>query len=212
GPSAGKEPEISPARHPILKGFEDTDIIAFGGLVPEVRPEDGVLVPATFIPTFPAYPPETSWMREPHTSIPAVVLSQTERSRIAYLPSDLDRRLNRDNLPDHARFLGNLLEWVAQGSVPLKVEGKGLIDCNLYRQERKLILHLVNLNNGTWRSPVHELIPIGPLKIEVKIPEGVDGGEVRCLVSGAAQQAARSEGWLRFQIDSLRDHEVIVFG
>jgi len=212
GPAAGTEPEISPTRHPVLKGFEDTDIIAFGGLVPEVRPEDGALVPATLIPTFPAYPPETSWMREPETSIPAVVLSQTERSRIAYVPSDLDRRLNRDNLPDHARFLGNLLEWAAQGSVPLKVEGKGLIDCNLYRQDRKLILHLVNLNNGTWRSPVHELIPIGPLNVEVKSPEPVGEGQVRCLVSGVSLQTSLREGWLRFQIDLLRDHEVVVIG
>jgi hypothetical protein len=120
--------------------------------------------------------------------------------------------LNRDNLPDHARFLGNLLEWVAQGSVPLKVEGKGLIDCNLYRQDRKLILHLVNLNNGTWRSPVHELIPIGPLSVEVKSPEPVVEGQVRCLVSGVSLQASMNGGWLRFQIDSLRDHEVVVIG
>ncbi len=182
------------------------------GLLPEVRPEDGALTPATFIPTFPAYPPETSWMRKSNTSIPAVVLNPTERSRITYLPSDLDRRLNRDNLPDHARLLGNLLEWVAQGNVPLKVEGKGFIDCNLYRQDRKLVLHLVNLNNGTWRSPVQELIPIGPLKIEVKIPEGVDGGEVCCLVSGATLQAVRREGWTQFRIDSLLDHEVVVVG
>ena len=212
GPSAGTEPEISVTRHPILNGFEDTDIIAFGGLLPEVQAEDDAQVPVTFIPTFPAYPPETSWMREPVTTIPAVVLSQSNRSRIAYVPSDLDRRLNRDNLPDHANLLGNLLEWVIQNDVPLKVEGKGLIDCNLYRQDRKLILHLVNLNNGTWRSPVHELMPIGPLKVEVRIPEEIDGGSARRLVLDEALQVSRKGDRTEFRIASLLDHEVVVIG
>ena len=181
-------------------------------LLPEVQAEDDALVPITFIPTFPAYPPETSWMREPVTSIPAVVLNQTNRARVAYVPSDLDRRLNRDNLSDHATLLGNLLEWVIQDKVPLKVEGQGLIDCHLYRQDRKLILHVVNLNNGTWRSPVHELIPIGPLKVEIRISEKIDGGRVHRLVVGDTLQASRKGDWTEFRIDSLLDHEVVVIG
>jgi hypothetical protein len=43
---------------------------------------------ATFIPSFPIYPPETSWPREPRTSVPGLIV-QTPRHdcRIAYLPA-----------------------------------------------------------------------------------------------------------------------------
>jgi hypothetical protein len=35
-----------------------------------------------------------------------------------------------------------------------------------------VILHVVNLiSAGTWRAPIDELIPVGPLKIGVKLPE-----------------------------------------
>ena len=33
-------------------------------------------MPLTFVPPFPTYPPETSWMRQPTTDIPGLVLSE----------------------------------------------------------------------------------------------------------------------------------------
>jgi hypothetical protein len=83
-------------------------------------------------------------------------------ARRAYI---LDRRFARDNLPDHGDLLANLIRWAAKDDIPLAVEGPGLVDCHLYRQPGRLILHLVNLTSaGTWRQPVHELIPIGTLR------------------------------------------------
>jgi hypothetical protein len=213
GPLSGTEPETSPARHQVLQGFESTDIIPFGGLLLDVEAEEETTVPATFIPTFPAYPPETSWMREPSTPIPAAVLHSAGNSRIAYLPADLDRRLTRDNLPDHARILGNLVKWVAKGSLPVHVEGVGLIDCNLYSQEKRMILHLVNLTSaGTWRSPVHEFIPVGPFEIRVRVDSESSPVEVKLIVTERVLQAEVADGWCRFQVDSILDHEVAVIG
>ena len=82
----------------------------------------------------------------------------------------------RDYLPDHANLLANLVRWTASDNIPLSVQGPGLIDCHLYQQQGRLILHLVNLtSSGTWRSPIDELIPIGPLKVKVKLPIAVSG-------------------------------------
>ena len=51
-------------------------------------------------------------------------------------------------------LLANLVRWTAGASVPLSVQGPGMIDCHLYQQERRLILHLVNLTSAaTWRGP-----------------------------------------------------------
>ncbi|MBI3684724.1 MAG: hypothetical protein HY235_30510 [Acidobacteria bacterium] len=76
-----------------------------------------------------------------------------------------------------------------------------------------MILHLVNLTSaGTWRAPVEELIPIGPLKVGVRLPQQVGGPNARFLVSGASQGLSVRQGWGAFEVNSLLDHEVIVIG
>ena len=75
----------------------------FGGTLRPLTVDAGALVPLTFVPPFPTYPPETAWMRQPTTDIPGLVLSERGRARIAYMPADIDRRYAREHLPDHAR-------------------------------------------------------------------------------------------------------------
>jgi hypothetical protein len=212
GPLSGAEPDISGARHAILTGFEATDILSFGGLLHEVSPEDGVIVPMTYVPDFPVYPPETSWMRQPRTNIPAVVLNQSKSAgRCVYVPADIDRRFARNNLPDHGDLLANLIRWAVADNIPLRVEGKGLVDCHLYQQPKRLILHVVNLTSaGTWRSPVHDLIAIGPLQVSTQLPQDVAGNRLQFLVSGGSETLQIEDGWITFELVSLVDHEVIV--
>ena len=133
--------------------------------------------------------------------------------RIAYLPADLDRRFGRDNLPDHGDILRNLLRWTAKDNIPLAVEGPGLIDCHLYRQPGRLILHRVNLTSaGTWRQPVRELIPVGPLHVRLKLPADMRGKRARLLVSGKGASVNARAGWCHFETKTILDHEVIVLG
>jgi len=211
GPLSGDEPVVSKPRHEVLQGFEGTDILPFGGLLVEVEAEPGATVPLTLVPSFPAYPPETSWMRQPRTDIAALVLRENGASRRAWLAADLDRRFSRDNLPDHGRLLANLVRWSARGRIPLRVEGCGLIDCHLYRQPGRLVLHMVNLvSDGTWRSPIHELIPIGPFTVSVRLPEGMSAGGVRLLVAARDRPVARRGRWAVFEVARILDHEVAV--
>ena len=212
GPKSGKEPAPTGERHPVLRGFEETDILAFGGTLQPLRTDPGAVVPLTFIPEFPVYPPETSWMRQTDTGIPGLVLSDHPKGgRVAYLAADLDRRYTREFLPDHANLLANLVRWAAGDNIPLSVQGAGLLDCHLYQQPGRLILHLVNLtNSGTWRSPLDELIPVGPFKVKVKLPQGVPGRSARLLVSTATLPAAARQGWVEFEVKSVLDHEVVV--
>ncbi len=189
----------------ILAGFADTDILPFGGAIEGIHASGSV--PLTYIPPFPIYPPETSWMRAPKTDIPALVIN----GRSAYLPADVDRRYARENLPDHGNLLANLARWAVAENMPLKVEGPGLIDCHLYQQAGRLVLHLVNLTNpAAWRAPMEELIPLGPVKISVKLPKEVGGRKLKLLVSGATVPSAVRSGWITFELRSILDHEVAV--
>lgn len=212
GPQAGHEPVRSANRHKVLEGFEETDILPFGGLLREVRTDSGVEVPVSYVPHFTPYPPEMSWMREPRTEIPAVVLNEPAKGRCAYLACDLDRRFMIDYLPDHGRLLENLVRWVSKDRIPLQVEGTGLIDFHLYKQTGRLILHLVNLSvAGSWRSPLHELIPVGPLKVKLQRSPELLGTTVKQLVAGATRKTKLEDDWILCTVDRVLDHEVLVF-
>ena len=165
-------------------------------------------------------------MREPLTRIPGIVLRESpEGGRIAYMPADIDRRFARENQPDHGNLLANVVRWAAKDDIPLKVDGPGLIDVHLYRQPSagggsgakgnggRLVLHLVNLTSaGTWRSPVHELIPVGPLKVAVRLPADIKGGRVRSIVYNDTLNSRIDDGWVHFEIAPIADHEVVVIG
>ena len=212
GPEIGDEPEIDSKRHPVLAGFDETDILPFGGSLGGIRAADGADVLATFIPPFPIYPPETSWMRQTRTDEPGLIVHTTgKNSRTAFLPADLDRRYARDNLPDYGNLLANLVRWAAGDTLPLAVEGPGLLDCHLYRQPGRLILHLVNLTSaGAWRAPVDEFIPVGPLRVHLQLPEGIQPSRLKLLVSPHAPELSIQRNGLSFQLPSVLDHEVVV--
>jgi hypothetical protein len=212
GPKNGKEPAIEGERHPVLEGFDETDIIPFGGTLQTLKVDDGATVLLTFVPAFPAFPPETAWMRVADSGIAGLVVSQTPAgARVAYLAADLDRRYLRELLPDHANLLTNLVRWAAKDSIPLSVRGAGLIDCHLYQQPGRMILHLVNLTSaGTWRSPVDELIPIGPVQIRIKLSAGVSGRTAKRLVTTGTEKVTVRQGWAELAVKSILDHEVLV--
>jgi len=212
GPQTGKEPSATGKRHPILKGFDETDIYPYGGLLEPMRTDSGAEVLMTFIPQFPTYPPEKAYMRETKTDIPGLIVKPTGRGgQVVFMPADIDRQFGRSHLPDHADLLKNIVQWTAKNDLPVKVEGAGLVDCHLYAQPEKLILHLVNLTSAaTWRQPMDEFIAIGPLKVKVKLRPSVSGSNLRTLVSKQKLPSNVSNGYCQFEIKSIVDHEVIV--
>jgi hypothetical protein len=212
GPHTDDEPAVEGARHPVLRGFENTDILPFGGQLEGLKVDPDAQVLATFVPAFPIYPPETAWMREPKTDRPGLLLKTAgSGARIGFLPADLDRRFARDNLPDHGDLLANLIRWLARDNIPLAVQGAGLIDCHLYEQPGRFILHLVNLTSAaTWRQPVQELIPVGPLQVCLRLPQKSKARSARLTVANASARVHTDAGWIRFEVPRIMDHEVVV--
>src|SRR6185436_6322292 len=129
----------------------------------------------TYVPPRPAFPPEAVWLREDQTDIAGLVVNErVDGTRVAYLAADLDRRYARDNISDTGTLLANIVCWAANDDIPISIEGPGLLDCHLYRQQGRLILHIVNLTNeGAWRGPIDELIPVGPIRVGVRLLGGV---------------------------------------
>lgn len=212
GPHTANEPAITGRRHPILKGFEETDILPYGGLLQPLRLDQGADVLMTYIPQFPTYPPEKSYMRVAKTDIPGLIVrTNAKGGRICFIPADVDKQFARFNHPDHGNLLANIILWAAKDDLPLSVQGAGLIDCHLYQQAGRMVLHIINLTSAaTWRQPLDELIAIGPLKFKVKLSKLVAGKNVRSLVSKGSMPATVSNGYSQFEVKSIIDHEVIV--
>ncbi|WP_433165188.1 beta-galactosidase [Kribbella sp. CA-247076] len=182
----------------IATGFDDTDLLPFGGQLELVEATGTAAL--TYVPPFPIYPPELSWMAEPRSDTPALVLGE----RTAYLAADLDRLYAQYHHPDHGRLLANL---VRHDGIPLRVEGAGVLDCQLYRQDETLILHLVNLDQGgAWRGRLEEFTPAGPFTIRVR----GTGNRARLLVAGVDAEVNEEGGWITVGVERITDHEVVV--
>jgi hypothetical protein len=211
GPMHGDEPAVKLARHPALAGFDETDLLPFGGVLQPLSVKSGTQVLLTFVPEIPVFPPEIVWMRQPKTDIPGLVINENGAGRVAFMPADIDRRYAIDNLPDHADLLANVVRWAARDTIPLEVHGPGLLNCELYEQPGRLILHVVNFTSaGTWRAPVDELISVGPLQVRVRLPKTLQPKTLRMLVNGNAATIGARDGWAHFDLPSVLDHEVIV--
>lgn len=211
GPHIPGEPPAVGKRHPILAGFDETDILPFGGTLEPLTVASGATVLCTFIPAFPAFPPEEAYMRTPHTDIPGLVVNRFGKGQAIYFAADIDRRYAIDNLPDHGDLLANAARFVAGDSLPFHIAGPGLLDCEVYEQSGRLILHIVNLTSaGTWRAPVEELISVGPLKLKVRLPNGLAPKAARVLVREENKLIAITDGWANIELASVLDHEVLI--
>ena len=111
--------------------------------------------------------------------------------------------------------------WCVRGDIPLEVDAPGLIDCRLYGQGNpgalpvRLVLHLVNLNTaGAWRTPVHDLVPVGPVRVRIHAPFRDAGWKpaARALVGGTTLPVRFDQAWCEVEVPKISDHEVLVIG
>jgi len=206
-------PRQEAARHEALRGFAGTDILAYGGTLEPLVVARPAEVALGFVPPVPLSPPEDVWMRQPETRIPGLLCAERPGGgRVAYLPADIDRQYARDQIPDHAALLAALVRWCVRDVLPLEVEAPGLIDCRLYATSTARVLHLVNLNNANaWRTPAHDLVPVGPVRVRVRMPEGKSAVVARALVGEARLAQSTRGAWHQVEIATITDHEVVVF-
>ncbi|ABS03713.1 alpha-amylase family protein [Kineococcus radiotolerans] len=204
--------EVRAGRHPILGGLGDTDTISFGGYLPVVTAAPGVQVLMTYVPEFPIFPPETSWMRTPRTDIPALLVHERPGgARVVYLPADLDRCAHREEQPDHARVLAGCLQWALEGRNPLRVQSPAPVNTNLYRQAGGYVLHLGNLlYTSTVPGRQAQIVPYGPIDLSVQLTTpGEQVRSVRGLVDAGDLTYTVEGDWVSFRVERLSAHEVV---
>ena len=80
------------------------------------------------------------------------------RSRVVYIPWDIDRTFWDVMCVDHGRLLRNAVAWAANEPPPVEVDGPGLLDVTVWRQRESMTVHLVNLTNPMMmKGPLREI-------------------------------------------------------
>ncbi|WP_099205556.1 alpha-amylase family protein [Scatolibacter rhodanostii] len=202
---------ISENRHDIFSRFEDTDILAFGGRYCTVESVESLKPIGSYIPPFPIFPPEFSWIREEQKELSLLWAGELAGGgRCVYLAGDFDRCYGKDRLPDHGDLLADVVNWANRDEPLLTVSGPGHLDCKLYRQGEKFILHLVNLT-GADPEPgyMQEIIPLGPYTISLQ----VEDKNITTAFLTVAQQTIpvrRNGNRISFTVENIAMHEMLV--
>jgi hypothetical protein len=197
-------------RHEVLDGLEGTPRIINGVYRVDVSPTADFPSPVTLIPSYPDLPMEDVYPRVPHTTTRELYLRELGGSRVAYVPWDISRTFWDVLAPDHGRLLGNLVRWTANEPAPVEVDGPGVVDVAIWRQRSSITVHLVNLTNPMmFKGPLREVLPIGPLRVRVRMPGGLEPRAVHLLTAGAGVPVDQSGNVLAVTVPSVGVHEVI---
>jgi hypothetical protein len=214
--------------HRIFAGFEKTATLPMGGTRQEIVAA-GATVLATYIPTYPIYPPEFAWTDVKHTSEPVITAYRNPAGgKAVYAAWDLDASYGRAAHPDHGDLIGNIVAYLLDDNPAIKVSCDAYIDFKCYWQKtsgagRRLIIHLVNGNHTGFENGYAEKnITVGPVTITVdtsRIPalKGFQFGSFSVTVdkdttTGVLDNTSVVKDGCRFTliIDKLQIHQLII--
>ena len=196
--------------HPVLKGLEDAFRIINTIHQVKVRPVADFPAPATIIPTYPDLPMEDVYPRVSDTDQRAVYLREIGQARIAYIPGDIDRSFWQVMTPDHARLLRNIVRWALKEEPLVEITSPGsVIDVALWRQQKSMTAHLVNLTNPMMmKGPIRELLPVSA-DVTIRTPKGAAVTGVKLLVSGMKPEYKITGDAVILKVPKVEDHEII---
>jgi Hypothetical glycosyl hydrolase 6/Beta-galactosidase trimerisation domain len=197
-------------RHPVLEGLEAAPRIVNGVFRIDVRPTQAFPSPITLIPSYPDLPMEDVYPRVARTETREIYLRDLGRSRVTYIPWDIDRTFWDVMCVDHLRLLRNAVAWTANEAPPVEVEGPGVLDVTIWRQRTSVTVHLVNLTNPMMmKGPLREAFPVGPLRVRLRLPSGARPQRVQLLTAGTTLPVQTRDGVLTMTVPSVEVHEVI---
>ena len=204
-----KSDPLTKGFHPVLKGLEDAYRIINGTHRVKVMPKIAFPGPVTLIPTYPDLPMEDVYPRVPDTEIREVYLRELGKSRIAYIPWDIDRSFWQILNSDHGKLLGNIIHWSLNEEPIAEIKGPGVIDITVWKQQHSMTVHLVNLTNPMMlKGPFRELIPIDA-EANIAVPSNKKIEGVHLLMSGKKPVYELKNGRIYLKVPGIMDHEII---
>ncbi len=111
---------------------------------------------------------------------PALLAFEYGRGRVVYLPGRFDSMQCYTLLPAVERLFAGAVRWVARGRLPIEIEAPGPVGLSLFRQPRRLVVHLVNHQRDS-RLASDAFTPMSAVSLQVVLPGDARPERVRRL-------------------------------
>src|SRR5439155_10588611 len=93
---------------------------------------------------------------------------------------------------------------------PAPVTGPGVLGVAVWRQKDSMTVHLANLTNPMMmKGPMRELIPVGPRKVRLRLPEGMRARNFHRLAANSTPPVKRDGQFLSLTVPSIVVHEIV---
>jgi hypothetical protein len=198
---------------PVFAGIEHTSLLPMGGKVKEIVPGGDLKVLATYIPPFPIYPPEFAWTTTLKTGRPVLTEYAFPQGggKAIYAAWDLDAVYGRAALPDHGDLIANIVLYLLGDRIPLRVTCGAYIDFKVYRQENRLIIHLINSNHsGFVQGYAEKNLPVGPVEITLRLPDFSFSKAWATEDNQQPEVSRHPDGACSLRLERLGVHQLIV--
>ena len=196
--------------HPINTGFDGANRIIGGTYLLAVEPTTDVETPFLYVPDFPDLPMEEVYPREEPKGAAVVARTHASGGRTVYIPWNIGAILWEVQAQDHARLIGNAVQWALNGRTQVEVSGKAVLDLAVRENEQGVAVVLNNLTNPhMMKGPIREIYPVGPQTVSVALPAGKQVGSARLLVAGLPVEASVADGRVIVEVPSIETLEVV---
>jgi len=195
--------------HPVLNDLHNAYRIINATHQVHVTSKNTFPSPVTLVPTYPDLPMEDVYPRSGDTDIRELYLRDVGKGRVAYFPGDLDRTFWQIMSTDHGKLLQNTIRWALNEEPIVTVKAQGVLDVTIWRQEKSMTVHFVNLTNPMMmKGPFRELIPVDA-EVQIKVPSNLKVKGVKLLLRGEKVDYKMIGGIITATIPKIEDHEIV---
>jgi hypothetical protein len=139
---------------------------------------------------------------------PALLAHHYGKGRVVFLPGRFDSVQCYEPSPAIERLFANAVRWVAPEAVPVEIEAAGPVGLTLFRQPRRLIVHLINhQRDSRFRSDALE--PIRRVALRVSLPEGGRAQSVRRLWENRDLPFQSAGRRVSIEVGALNEYEAV---
>ncbi len=104
--------------------------------------------------------------------------TKIEEGEVVYFAGGLGTMMWKNDLPDYSAILEKMIYTDSSEWRPLTTDAPGTVNITAYRIKSGITVHLVN---GTGKTPMDHVVPVGPIRIRLK---GMKGKRVKWYAPG----------------------------
>ena len=191
--------------HSLFPSLKDTNLLLLDGEYVELEPNPKPLL--TLIPPARFGPPEKVWTDKVETDKPGLLLAESGKGKLAYIPWDVGGLYYRLSSAGHRGLVTDLIDHLLPQGRQLKTNAHPLVEITAMRQAKhaRTLLHFVNLS-GHSETAYFEPIPMRDIRVEL-------AGEFRSARSvrlGQNLNVTQQGRYTGFLLPQLEAYDVVV--